>query len=90
VDRDRRRRGGVARTVDVAGRRESAHVADVMLVLADPIQVGVEQFLSLGSVDHAQHTPRRDRGSASLVRAAAPRRRSKKHPVRFDIEVVAQ
>jgi hypothetical protein len=59
VDGRRSRRGGVAHTVDVAGRREPARVADVMLVLADQIQVSVEQFIPLGSLDHAKHTPRR-------------------------------
>src|ERR1700687_1853495 len=38
VDGDRRRVAGVAHAVDVAGRRETADVADLVLVAADQVQ----------------------------------------------------
>src|SRR5215216_418672 len=55
VDRDRRRLAGVAHAVDVAGRRESADVPDVVLVVADQVQLGVEQLLVLDALDDAEH-----------------------------------
>src|SRR5215207_8945872 len=57
VDRDRRRLAGVAHAVDVAGRREAADVADLVLVVADQVEVGVEQLLVFGSLDDAEHAP---------------------------------
>src|ERR671910_848924 len=54
VDRERRRLAGVAHAVDVAGRRETADVADLVLVAADQVQVGVEQLLVLDALDDAQ------------------------------------
>ena len=44
--------------VDVAGRREAADVADVVVALADEVEVGVEQLLVLDALDHAEHAPR--------------------------------
>ena len=43
--------------VDVAGRREAADVADVVVALADHVQVGVEQLLVLDALDDAEHAP---------------------------------
>src|SRR5215207_179923 len=57
VDRDRRRLASVAHAVDVAGRREAADVADLVLVVADQVEVGVEQLLVFGSLDDAEHAP---------------------------------
>src|ERR687896_1221788 len=58
VDGDRRRLAGVVHAVDVAGRRESADVADQVLVAADQVQVGVEQLLVLDALDDAERAPR--------------------------------
>src|SRR5215218_4258650 len=58
VDGDRRRLAGVAHAVDVAGRREAADVADLVLVAADQVQVGVEQLLVLDALDDAERAPR--------------------------------
>jgi len=44
--------------VDVAGWRETADVADVVLVAADQVQVGVEELLVLDALDDAEHAPR--------------------------------
>ena len=40
--------------VDVAGRREAADVADVVVALADQVEVGVEQLLVLDTLDDAE------------------------------------
>jgi hypothetical protein len=53
MDRDRRLVGGVAHAVDVAGRREAADVADVVVALADQVQIGVEELLVLDTLDDA-------------------------------------
>jgi hypothetical protein len=39
--------------VDVAGRREAADVADVVVALADQVQIGVEELLVLDTLDDA-------------------------------------
>src|SRR5439155_24110324 len=57
VDGDRRRVACVAHAVDVAGRRETADFADLVLVAADQVQVGVEQLLLLDALDDAEHAP---------------------------------
>ena len=44
--------------VDVAGRREAADVADVVVAAADQVQVGVEQLLVLDALDDAERAPR--------------------------------
>jgi hypothetical protein len=43
--------------VDVAGRREAADVADVVVALADPVQIRVEELLVLDALDDAEHAP---------------------------------
>jgi nitrate reductase NapAB chaperone NapD len=43
--------------MDVAGRREAADVADVVLVAADQVQVDVEQLLALDALDDAEDAP---------------------------------
>ena len=48
---------GVVHAVDVAGRREAADVADVVLAAADQVQVGVEQLLVLDALDDAEDAP---------------------------------
>src|SRR4051794_2561042 len=58
VDRDRGLRAGVAHAVDVAGRREAADVADVVVAAADDVEVGVEQLLMLDTLDDAEGAPR--------------------------------
>src|SRR5215218_1136693 len=57
VDRDRGLLGGVAHAVDVAGRRETADVADVVVALAEQVQVGVEELLVLDALDDAEGAP---------------------------------
>ena len=48
----------VVDAVDVAGRREAADVADVVVALADQVEVGVEELLVLDALDDAEHAPR--------------------------------
>jgi hypothetical protein len=43
--------------VDVAGRREAADVADVVVGRADQVEVGVEELLALDALDDAEHAP---------------------------------
>jgi hypothetical protein len=43
--------------VDVAGRREAADVADMVVALADQVQIGVEELLVLDTLDDAEHAP---------------------------------
>jgi hypothetical protein len=43
--------------VDVAGRGESADVTDVVLVVADQVQLGVEEVLVLDALDDAESAP---------------------------------
>src|SRR4051812_42356769 len=57
VDRDRGLVAGVVHAVDVAGRREAADVADVVVALADHVEVGVEELLVLDPLDDAEHAP---------------------------------
>src|SRR5215213_7923373 len=57
VDGDRRRLAGVAHPVDVTGRGESADVADVVLVVSDQVQLGIEEVLVLHALDDAQRAP---------------------------------
>src|SRR5918997_7161118 len=57
VDRYRGLIGGVVHAVDVAGRREAADVADVVVALADQIQIGVEELLVLDTLDDAERAP---------------------------------
>src|ERR1700694_3381827 len=57
VDRDRRRVGDVAHAVDVAGRRETADVADLVLIGCEQVQVGVEPLLVLDALYDAQVAP---------------------------------
>src|SRR5919106_6244123 len=57
VDRDRCLIGGVAHAVDVAGWREAADVADVVVALADRVQIGVEELLVLDALDDAEDAP---------------------------------
>ncbi len=45
-------------SVDVAGWREPADVADVVVAAANRIEVGVKQLFVLDALDHAEHTPR--------------------------------
>src|SRR4051794_2118252 len=58
VDRDRRRVADIADAVDVAGRREAAHVTGEVVALAQPPPRGVEQLLVLDALDDAEHAPR--------------------------------
>ena len=48
---------GVVDAVDVARGREAADVADVVVALADEVEVGVEQLLVLDALDDAEHAP---------------------------------
>src|SRR3954471_21456997 len=57
MDRERGLIGGVAHAVDVARRREAADVADVVVALADQVQIGVEELLALDALDDAEHAP---------------------------------
>src|SRR5215213_1895135 len=57
VDRNRGLIGGVAHPVDVAGWCEAADVADLVVVAADQVQVGVEQLLVLDAPDDAEDAP---------------------------------
>src|SRR5215207_6590086 len=57
VDRNRGLIGGVAHAVDVARRREAADVADVVVALADQVQIGVEELFVLDTLDDAEHAP---------------------------------
>ena len=57
VDRDRGLVGGVVHAVDVPRRREAADVADVVVALADHVEVGVEQLLVLDALDDAEDAP---------------------------------
>src|SRR5918995_6944566 len=50
VDRDRGRVGRVVDAMDVAGRREAAHVADEVVAAADHVEVGVEELLVLDTL----------------------------------------
>jgi hypothetical protein len=54
VDRGRGLLGGVVDAVDVPGRREAADVADVVVVAADDVGVGVEKVLVLDAVDDGE------------------------------------
>src|SRR3954470_24186895 len=58
VNRDRGLRGGVVHAMDVAGGREAADVADVVVALADQVEIGVEQLLVLDALDDAEDAPR--------------------------------
>jgi hypothetical protein len=59
VDGERRRLVGVAHAVDVAGRGESVDVADLVLDVADQVQLGVIQGveLVLDARDDAERAP---------------------------------
>src|SRR5215470_16622427 len=57
VDRDSRRVGNVAHAVDVARRRETADVADLVLIGGEQVQVGVEPLLVLDALYDAQDAP---------------------------------
>jgi len=81
MDRDRGLIGGVVDAVDVVGRREAADVADVVVALADEVQIGVEELLVLDTLDDAERAPRDvvvDPGD--LPGPARPGRRSKNDP----------
>src|SRR5215208_5777200 len=54
VDRGRGLAGGVVHAVDVAGRREAADVADVVVAAADQVEVGVEELLVLDTLDDGE------------------------------------
>jgi hypothetical protein len=49
-----RRVGNVAHAVDVARRRETAYVADVVLISAEQVQLGVEALLVLDALYDAR------------------------------------
>jgi hypothetical protein len=57
MDRDRGLTGGVVHAVDVVGRREAADVADMVVALADQVQIGVEELLVLDTLDDAERAP---------------------------------
>src|SRR5215216_2532968 len=57
VDGDGGLVGGVVDAVDVAGWREAADVAGVVVALADQVEVGVEEFLVFDALDDAEHAP---------------------------------
>src|SRR5688500_6163278 len=57
VDRDRGLLGGVVDAVDVARRCEAADVADVVVALADQVEVGVEELLVLDTLDDGERAP---------------------------------
>src|SRR4051812_47380226 len=57
VNRDRRGFGRVVDAVDIAGRRESVDIADMVVAAADHVEVGVEQILVLDALDDAEHAP---------------------------------
>ena len=43
--------------MDVSRRREAADVADVMLAVADEVEVGIEQLFVLDALDDGEGTP---------------------------------
>src|SRR3954452_1769914 len=57
VDRDRGRVAGVVHAVDVPRRCEAADAADVVLAVADQVQVGVEELLVLDALDDGEGAP---------------------------------
>src|SRR4051794_5068744 len=58
VDRDRGLLTSVEDPVDVAGRREAADVADVVVAAPDEVEVGVEQLLVLDALNDGECAPR--------------------------------
>src|SRR5215210_1666053 len=88
VDRDRRRVGDVVHAVDVAGRREAADVAGVVVALADHVEVGVEQLLVLDALDDAEHAPGDVVVDASDLPGPPDQGDDRERSVRLDVQVV--
>ena len=89
VDRDRGRLAGVAHAVDVAGRREAADVADVVLAAADQVQVGVEQLLVLDALDDAEDAPGDVVVDPRDLAGPPDQGDDRERAVRLDVQVVA-
>src|SRR4051812_39028275 len=86
VDRNRGRTGGVAHAVDVAGRREAADVADVVVALADQVQVGVEELLVLDALDDAEDAPGDVIVDARELARPPDQRDDRERAVRLDVQ----
>src|SRR3954453_15769815 len=88
VDRNRGLIGGVAHAVDVAGRREAADVADVVVALADDVEIGVEELLVLDTLDDAEHAPAEVVVDPGDLPGPPDQGDDRERPVRLDVQVV--
>ena len=75
--------------VDVAGRREAADVADVVLAAADQVQVGVEQLLVLDALDDSERAPRDVVVDARVLAGPPDQRDDRERSVGLDVQRVA-
>src|SRR5918994_7494508 len=89
VDRDRGLLSGVVHAVDVARRCEAADVADVVVALADKVQVGVEKLLVLDTLDDAEHAPRDVIVDARELAGPPDQRDDRERSVGLDVQRVA-
>src|SRR3954451_1596541 len=89
VDRDRGRVGGVVHAMDVARRCEAADVAEVVVALAEQVQVGVEELLVLDTLDDAEDTPRDVIVDARELAGPPDQRDDRERSVGLDVQRVA-
>src|SRR5689334_11884578 len=85
VQRDGGRVSDVANPVDVAGGRESAYVAGVVCVRADAVEVPVEQFLVLDTLDDAEGAPADVVVDPGALARTPDQRNDRERPVRLDV-----